>query len=230
VTDAATLAGRLLALPLAAVARARQGKPMHPRGAVLAGRLVRTGCRPPVGVPWLDEPGTDDAVVRLSRGAGLPEELPDLLGLAVRVPGPDGRPVDLLMSSTGTGLLTRWLPQPRWEAAGGYCSLMGYRAGAGTVVLGALPERTGVPSDPPPATAQAVRGSLAFTLVAAPPWEPWRPFGRLELGAPSDPLDPAVRFDAVLNPPPGLVADGPVARLREPSYAGARQASTGSPV
>jgi hypothetical protein len=92
-------------------------------------------------------------------------------------------------------------------------------------------ERGGsVPSDPPAATAEAARGSLVLTLSAAAPLGPWRPFGRLVLGAPTDPLDPDVRFDAILNPPPGLVADGPVARLREPSYAGARQASTGSPV
>jgi hypothetical protein len=230
VTDAATLAGRALALPLAALGRARQGKPMHPRGAVLAGRLERSGSTPPWGVPWLDEPAADDAVVRLSRGVGLPEGLPDLLGLAVRVPGPGGRPVDLLLSSTGTGVLTRYLPQLRQDTAGGYCSLMGYRTAAGTVVLGALPERAGVPSGPPPATAAAARDSVAFTLAAAAPLGPWRPFARLVLGAPSDPLDPAVRFDAMLNPPPGLVADGPVARLREPAYAGARQVSTGSPV
>ena len=51
-----------------------------------------------------------------------------------------------------------------------------------------------------------------------------RPFGRLEVTAPADPLDPDVRFDAILNAPPGLVADGPMARLREPSYAAARNA------
>ena len=124
------------------------------------------------------------------------------------------------------------MPQPRWDVGGGYCSLMGYRTPAGgTVVLGAVTERGGqVPSDPPAATAEAAEGSLVLTLSAAPPLGPWRPFGRLVLGAPTDPLDPAVRFDAIVNPPPGLVADGPVARLREPSYAGARQASTGSPV
>jgi hypothetical protein len=227
--DPARTVGRVLAVPLGALARHRHGKPMHPRGAVLGGRLVRSGSRPPWGVPWLDESGEDDVVVRLSRGAGLPAALPDLLGLAVRVPGPDGRPVDLLLSSTGTGPLTRFLAQPRRDAAGGYCSLMGYRTPAGTVVLGALPERSGVPSGPPPATAAAARRSPAFTLAAASGFGPWRPFARLVLGEPADPLDPGIRFDAMLNPPPGLVADGPVARLREPAYARARQASTGRP-
>jgi hypothetical protein len=175
-------------------------------------------------VPWLDEPGEDDAVVRLSRGAGLPAPLPDLLGLAIRLPGPAGRPVDLLLSSTGTGQVTRYLPAFRRDTAGGYCSLMTFRTAAGTVVLGALPDRDGVPSEPGPLAADVAARPLVFRLAAAPPFGPWRPFGRLELTAPADPLDPDVRFDAILNAPPGLGADGPMARLREPSYAAARNA------
>lgn len=63
-------AGRLVAVPLAALARWRRGKPMHPRGAVFDAVLDRQGAQPPVGVPFLDEAGRDDVVVRLSRGAG----------------------------------------------------------------------------------------------------------------------------------------------------------------
>ena len=102
VTDLARAAGRLVAVPLGAVARRRHGRPMHPRGAVFDAVLDRTGSLPPWGVPWLDEPAREDVVVRLSRGAGLPAPLPDLLGLAVRVPGDDD-PVDLLLTSAGRG-------------------------------------------------------------------------------------------------------------------------------
>jgi hypothetical protein len=67
---------------------------------------------------------------------------------------------------------------------------------------------------------------MRFTLAAASGLRPWRPFARLTLTAPAEPLDPDVQFDAVLHPPPGLVADGPLARLRAPAYAAARNART----
>ena len=62
--------------------------------------LERPGTRPEIGIPWLDAAATDPAVVRMSRGAGLPAPLPDLLGLAIRLPG-GAEPVDLLLSTTG---------------------------------------------------------------------------------------------------------------------------------
>src|SRR4051812_33102174 len=80
VPDLARTAGRLVAVPLGVLAAWRRGKPMHPRGAVFDAVLDRQGSRSheePWGVPWFDEPGTDVAVVRLSRGAGLPAPLPD---------------------------------------------------------------------------------------------------------------------------------------------------------
>jgi hypothetical protein len=209
-------------VPLGALARWRSGKPMHPSGAVFDAVLERTGGS--WGIPWLDEPGEDKAVVRLSRGAGLPAALPDLLGLAVRVPGEDR--VDLLLSSTGLGRLTRFVPALRRDAACGYSSIMGYRSDAGTIRLAALPERTETPSEPHEQAADVAARPLRFTLAAAPGLRPWRPFARLTLTTPAEPLDPDVRFDAVQHPPHGLVADGPLARFRAPAYAAARRART----
>jgi hypothetical protein len=224
VPDLATAAGRLAAVPFAAIARRRAGKPLHPRGEVLGGRLTRTGAG--FGVPWLDSRATDDVVVRLSRGAGLPAPLPDLLGVAVRLPG-ETRPVDLLLSSTAGGPLAGRVPFPARDASATYGSLMGYRCAAGTVRLALLPTGAGLRAD-------------GATLAAAVGWGPWRPVGHLVVGNPGGPLDPDVRFDAMLNPPPGLSPDGPMARFREPAYAAARaartaagrpaQASTGRPV
>lgn len=222
-TDLARAAGRLVGGPLTALARLRRGKPMHPRGAVFAARLDRTGATPPLGVPWLDEAGSSAAVVRLSRGAGLPARLPDLLGLAVRVPG-EPEPVDLLLSTAGSGPLGRALPRLRRDAASVYSSLMAYRSDAGPVRLAAFPDRDGVPAEPTPQAAAVAARGLAYTLAAARGREPWRRFARLTLTAPSRPLDPDVRFDAVQHPPPGLVADGPMARFRAPAYARARAA------
>jgi hypothetical protein len=216
-------AGRLVAVPVGGLARWRGGKPMHPRGAVFDAVLERHGGTADRGVPWLEAKARDPAVVRLSRGAGLPAPLPDLLGLAVRLPG-DGAPIDLLLSTTGRGPLTRLLPLPRRDAAALYSSIMAYRSDAGSLRLAAFPEATGVPSDPGP-LADAVSGDgLRFTLAVARGLGPWEPFATLTLTGAVPALDPDVRFDAVQNPPPGLVPDGPMARFRAPSYRRARAA------
>ena len=224
--DLPRAAGRLAGLALGALARLRRGKPMHPRGAVFSAVLERHGndAAALIGVPWLDAPATEAAVVRLSRGAGLPAPLPDLLGLAIRLPSATGAPIDLLLSTTGRGPLSRLLPVPRRDTAAVYSSIMGYRSDAGTLRLAALPEADGVPSEPEPLAAEVAREGLSFTLTVARGWGPWVPFGRLILGAAAEPLDPGIRFDAVLSPPPGLVPDGPMARFRSPAYARARAA------
>jgi hypothetical protein len=223
VIDLPCLAGRAVSVPLSALARLRRGKPMHPEGAVFTGVLERRGAEPPCGVRWLDEPGRDDVVVRLSRGVGLPDRLPDILGLAVRIPR-DGQPIDLLLSSTGQGVLGRFLPVPRRDAAATYTSIMGYRSDAGTIRLAGLPEPAHLPSAPERQAERVAGRPTAFTMAAAVGRGRWRPFARLLLTAPVHPRDPDLRFDAVLHPPPGLVADGPMARFRRPAYASARAA------
>ena len=205
-------AGRVVGRPLGALARLRHGKPMHPRGEVHVGVLERTGSTTPWGVPWLDEPGRAEVVVRLSRGVGIPPPLPDLLGLAVRSTGADGVRTDLLLSSTGRGRLSRLLPVLRRDPAAVYGSIMGYRSDAGTIRLAAVGERS----------AGKGREALVFVLAAARGLGPSRPFARLVVGGRTDPPDPDARFDAVRNPPPGLVPDGPMARFRAPAYAMAR--------
>jgi hypothetical protein len=230
VADLPAAAGRVVGAALGGLARARRGKPMHPRGAVFTATLVRHGGGPDGhawGVPWLDTTASDRATVRLSRGAGLPDPLPDLLGLAVRVPSGSGAPVDLLLTTTGRGRFRRLVPAPRRDSAAVYSSIMGYRSDAGTLRFAALPEDDEVPSEPRPLAAVVERAGLSFTLAVARGGGPWVPFGRLVLDAPVDPLDPDVRFDAVLNPPPGLLPDGPMARFRAPAYVRARAARRG---
>jgi hypothetical protein len=196
---------------------------MHPRGAVFDAVLHRHD-GPAWGVPWLAATATDDAVARLSRGAGLPAPLPDVLGLAIRLPGGSSgqAPIDLLLTTTGRGALTRLVPLPRRDAAAFYSSIMAYRSDAGAVRVAAVPETDGVPSDPAELADRVAGGDLRFTLVAARGLGAWEPFGRLTLTDPVPALDPDVRFDAVRHPPPGLAPDGPMARFRAPAYAQAR--------
>ncbi|MGY1747597.1 phosphodiesterase [Blastococcus sp. SYSU D00695] len=222
----AELAGQAVAVPLGALARRRRGKPMHPRGLVLDGVLRRTGGADS-GVTWFDVAAVDEVTVRLSRGTGLPSPWPDLLGLAVRVPA-DGRPVDLLLSSAGRGRLGRVLPVPRRDAAGPYSSIMGYRSAAGTLRLAAWATGGGpVPSEPDPLRAVVARRQVTFTLAVCRGSGPWRRFATLALGTPAQEPDPDVRFDAVRNPPPQVLADGPMARFRAPAYARAQRERAG---
>jgi hypothetical protein len=147
-------------------------------------------------------------VVRLSRGAGLPPRWPDLLGLALRAPGP----VDLLLSSTGRHRWASRVPVLRRDPATTYGSVMAYRGPAGPVVLAAAPE-----------------GADVFVLTATVGGGPVQRFARIVLGAEADPADPPLHVDAVLHAPPGLVADGPMARFRRPAYAAARVAQGAPP-
>jgi hypothetical protein len=212
------LAGRAVAVPVAQLARARGGKPMHPRGVVFDARLERRGLA--AGIDWLDAVAADDVVVRFSRGAGLPPRWPDLLGFALRLPGQ--RPVDLLLSSTGNGRWTRRVPVLRRDAATTYGSIMAYRSGAGPVWLAAVPQGSGLPSEREELAAAGP--GRVVTLSAAVGRGPWQPFGSVTLRAPAAPLDVPLHFDAVLHAPPGLAADGPMARFRRPAYAAARVA------
>ena len=216
--DLVDVAGRLVAVPIAALTRVRGAKPMHPRGTLFAAVLERTGLAG--GIPWLDATGRDDVLVRISRGAGLPPALPDLLGFALRVPGE--RPVDLLLSSTGRGRWTRRVPVLRRDAATGYGSIMAYRSAGGPVWLAADP--TGGPLPTARDRLAAAAPGRVVVLSAAVGRGPWTRFGTVTLGEPSTPPDRELPFDAVQHAPPGLVADGPLARFRRPAYAAARAA------
>lgn len=222
--DLASAAGRLVGAPLGALARLRGGKPMHPRGAVFDAVLTRHR-GPAWGVPWLAETGTDPAIARLSRGAGLPAPWPDVLGLAIRLPGGSpghDAPIDLLLSTTGRGAMLRHVPLVRRDGAAFYSSIMAYRSDAGPVRVAAVPEPDSVPSEPEPLAGAVAGVDLCFTLLAARGLGGWAPFGRLRLTDPVPSLDPDVRFDAVQHPPPGLRPDGAMARFRAPAYARAR--------
>jgi hypothetical protein len=179
-------------------------KPLHPTGAVRPGTLRRYGAEPPVGVPFLDSVGTDDVVVRLSRAAGLPRPLPDVHGLALRVPNPDGSHGDVLFSTTGFGRWTRFLLVPSRSAySSPMTTLLPYDTAAGPVLLGVRPGE-----------------GRTFELVFSIGDGPWRPFGELALSEHES--EEEISFDAVRNTPPGLAQYDAVRRIREPAYEAAR--------
>ncbi|MGZ6826687.1 MAG: hypothetical protein ACXVGH_07825 [Mycobacteriales bacterium] len=213
---AASTAGAVLATAFGTLADLRRSKPLHPQGSVVAGRLLRTGSSTRWGVPWLDERGEHDCLVRFSRSVGLPEALPDVLGLALRFRDEQGVH-DLLLASTGDAPVLRHVFLPRRDpAAAHYGSSFPYATPRGPVLLGAVP-------------LPAQDGTLRFALRAASVLGAWTPFGTLQVQPdPGDASDELVDLDAVCHPLPGLALLPALARLREPSYAAARERRHGS--
>jgi hypothetical protein len=198
-------AGHSLAGAARLVAAVRAApKPLHPRGTTWSAELVRRGGST-TGVPWFDEPGTEQALVRRSRAIGLPATWPDVHGLAIRAGRDDGGVTDVLLASTGWGPLGRFVLHPgRRPESMFFGSLLPYRSRFGPVLLGALP-----------------RDETAWDLTWAAGRGPWTPFARLLLHEQLPERD--ISFDAVLNRPAGLEQYGAAARLRLPAYRAARE-------
>jgi hypothetical protein len=207
----ATFVGRALGGGFFLLGRARGRKALHPRGEVLQGVIGRHGAVGRTGVAWLDEAGTDHVAVRLSRSLGLPAPRPDILGLAVRIPTEPGQFGDVLLATTGTGLLGRYVLLPtRRHGLRAYTSLFPYQTLAGPLLLAAIPT-AGSPQ--------------LYELAYARPTGPWLSFGTLEVMQTTfrgDDLD--LSFDPVLNVVPGLETYDWAAQLRRFSYAASRRA------
>ncbi|MFC9361018.1 hypothetical protein ACFTZB_31145 [Rhodococcus sp. NPDC057014] len=75
----------------------------HPRGLVATGRMKLST------EWWTVESGTPiEMVARLSRGAGTPTGVPDMLGLTIKIPlAVPGTQWDLLLASSGASAVTR---------------------------------------------------------------------------------------------------------------------------
>lgn len=152
-----------------ALSAARRHRFLHPYGEAYQATLVIDGDdQAGFGVPLLDDDARYDAIVRLSRGVGLPEGWPDIRGLALRVldaHGP-GQDQDLLLASSAGRAVLRHLLVP----AGGYehalySSLLPYRVGARTCMFGARAEGPG-----------------QYELMLASPTGDWEHVGTVELG------------------------------------------------
>lgn len=223
-------AGQAFAALFRLLKLARPDRPIHPQGLGLAGQLTRTGNpAQPSGIDWLDSPGTDPVVARFSRSLGLPQALPDILGLALRVSPTSAsagsstpaaasatNPADVLFASTGWGLPGRFLLMPRLDIAGAtLTTLMPYRGRTGPVLLGL--RTLNLPSGSP------ASGEWVLGLSWARPGGPWRACGELRLNAGVDPADIPLRFDPLENQPPGARTYAWTRRLRKPSYRAARR-------
>ncbi len=99
----------LVALPLQLGSAVRHRRVFHPDGVLAEGRIERLA---PLGVGLPME--SADILGRVSKAVGVPGSLPDLIGLAWRMPprAVAATPWDVLAVSAGSGLLTRFALRP----------------------------------------------------------------------------------------------------------------------
>jgi hypothetical protein len=199
-------AGQVLRAGTRLIALRPAAKPLHPRGRLVTAVVRRTGSDARSGVPWLDDPGEDRAMVRFSRSVGLPDALPDVFGLALRV-WVDGTHGDVLLSSTGLGRATRYvLTFARRPDGRPMTTLLPYRTPIGPVLIAAT-------------YLDAARLELSWAVGTSE----WHPFAELVVGETVPTDGEEVSFDPVLNTVPGLEIYPWVRRLREPAYLSARR-------
>lgn len=206
-------AGVAAGLGFAALGAARQNRPIHSVGTVVSGRLV-VDAPGATGSSLFDTAGETPLIARLSRSASWPVELPDIMGLALRIPGGghDGGTADLLFASTGTGRLTRYLLLLRTSMAAGPLTTMFPLCGVQGNIVFRL--------DPQPGEN--------YQLSYSRDSQPWVGLGQVSLepsGEPSqrsnDPAgsdDPALRFRPVAYPPTGLSVPAWLRAVRAPAY------------
>jgi hypothetical protein len=182
-------------------------------------------------VPLLARPRAYPALLRFSRGLGLPPGLPDALGVAVRfcdVHG-EGRHQDLLMTTSARPPVLHHLLLPALRGPFGqpYSTILPYRVGDGVRLFGALPlpapardDRT----DLEEFDDAAARGEARFTLALAAPFRGWRPIGVIEAGEPLDrEAGEALRFNP-WNTGGGIRPVGPFQGLRDAAYGASQRA------
>jgi len=230
---AAAVAGPAVAAGFYALATVRRRRSLHPTGTGYQGWLEV----PHQGPAWPDVPlfqagATHPALLRFSRGAGLPEPLPDALGVAIKLPDAHGPGADqdlLLTSSTDRPLLRRLLFPARSFAHGAFSTALPYDLGNDRVVLLLIPAHSSAGRSADGDGHRAAGGALAelraaaanglsFELRTARSFGRSRPLATLRIGPPL----PAEQTEALRFNPwttgPGIRPAGWLNLLRDAAY------------
>lgn len=214
-------AGLGLGAVFGAVAALRHGRPLHPQGVTLRVTLLGEGAGR-TGVPLLDHAGVSDGTVRVSRAMGLPPWLPDIYGVALRLPqtaGYDGEPADLLFASTGDSRLGRFTLLLHSDLSDGpLTTLLPVRSPAGPLLLRLAPVPGSTVREVGPSLRVPDRLSLSYAVGTGP----WVPVAEVAVGARIEGQDDPRRHDPVVHQLPGTEQYPVVRFLREPAYAAAR--------
>jgi hypothetical protein len=214
-------AGLAAAALFATTSALRGARTFHPIGAAFEATFS-VDAPAGLGASLFDRPATHDAIVRLSRGIGTGEPLPDVLGLALRVLDAHGagRHQDLLFVTSGDRPILRHLFVPTTGFEGiRFSSVLPYRVGDRDVLFGArctddVGERLLLTDIERNVGTSAVR----FSVEIADPTGPWEPVAEIELGEqlPDDTAD-ALRFNPS-NTDGAITPIGVFQALRRLSY------------
>jgi hypothetical protein len=208
------------------LAQWRDARPFHPRGVCFEGTIRSTESS---ATPAFVGDGPRRVFVRLSKAAGLPPRMPDVLGLALRVEHAygQGRHQDLLLSTSGRWPGARHLLVPaRGYDRRSYSSLLAYRHNKRLVLVGA--HYAG------PRRARPLRladlddnaDGLRFVLLLAGLRGAWTPVARVVLEHRlSDEASTRLRFDP-WNAAPSFRPVGPLNHLRAAAYRASRRSAT----
>lgn len=218
-----------LAVPLTGVSAAafaglsaiRRNQVFHPVGEAYSGTVtIAPGNSAMPGLDVLS--GEHEAIVRFSRGAGVPEPMPDVLGIAIKI-RPPSLPVeqDLLLASCGQAPVTRNLLVPaRSFFRCMYSSVLPYRSGDEQLMFGAkadesLSRETGDFGDLQRAAREE---TLRFDLMVARLTGTWIGIGELVVGDPQpQQLSQELRFNP-WNTQVDLFPAGPLNTIRRSTY------------
>ena len=167
-------------------------------------------------------------LVRFSRGIGLPEPLPDVLGLALRISAAHGprRPQDFLLvtSVAGPGLQHLIAPAPRGFLGHSYSSVLPYRIDGRVRLVAARPQplSAGVLTLAQ-LRARVERGQVAFVLGLTTLGGGWEEIGSLTLGSRLAPAEAErLRFNPS-NAGGSVRPVGLVNALRPAAYSGSQR-------
>lgn len=175
-------------------------------------------------------PGSHDALVRFSRGAGLPESMPDILGLALRLVdlyGP-GAHQDLLLVTSGSRpgarhalVPSRTFGHRRWS------TVLPYVVGGRRVVFGARPTSPDLDGarqlDDLRRLARTGEDAVRFALEMAEPTGGWQELAAIRVGHEcSEAENEGLRFNPA-NTGGGIQAVGALQTIRRRAYLGSQK-------
>ena len=221
-------AGTVSAVTFGALSAIRRRRIFHPDGIAVEATLDVEGTAS-TGAALFDERARRRCIARFSRGVGIREPLPDILGLALRVLdlSEEDACQDFLFVTSGAAPLVRSALLPaQGYADRHYSSLLPYRVGERTVIIGARPLLS---SGMSPRTFDELADALAaarlrFVLEIADPTGEWEPVGTVEFGRRlSENEADALQFN-VFNAVDGIEPVGFLNTLRRKAYAGSQRA------
>lgn len=234
----AAVAAPAVAAGFYALAVLRRRRSLHPTGVGYQGELL-VGNDGRAGVPLFRPGAAHTALLRFSRGAGLPEPLPDALGVAVKLPDAHGPGADqdlLLTSSTSRPLLRRLLFPARSFLRRAFSTALPYDLDGKRVVLLLVPAPTRNGRSPEGvahgggALAElraAAADGLGFELRIAGTFGPSQRLATLTVGQPL-PVEQteALRFNPWTTGP-GIHPSGWLNLLRDAAYRASQRGRRG---